>query len=166
MMLCQILLYSKMNQPHIYPLPFGPPPHSGHHRAFSQVPCAIYQVLISYLFYVCVQSLSCVRLFATLWTLTCQAPLSMRFFRQEYWNTLPFPSPGYLPDPGIEHVSPVFPALQADSLPAEPLMTEVALFIPLNYLVQCNPPISCVSLLSQPLLILHEGKQCGCRGAV
>ena len=82
----------------------------------------------------------------------------MRFFRQEYWNTLPFPSPGYLPDPGIEHVSPVFPALQADSLPAEPLMTEVALFIPLNYLVQCNPPISCVSLLSQPLLILHEGK--------
>ena len=89
-----------------------------------------------------------------------QAPLSVRFFRQEHWSALPFPSPGFLPDPGTEPMSPVFPALQADSLPSEPLMTEVALFIPLNYLVQCNPPISCVSRLSQPLLILHEGKKC------
>ena len=36
------------------------------------------------------------------WTLACQAPLSMRFSRQKYWNGLPFPSPGNLPDPGIE----------------------------------------------------------------
>ena len=42
----------------------------------------------------------------------CQAPLSMGFSRQEYWSGLPFPSPGDLPDPGIE---PRSPALQADS---------------------------------------------------
>ena len=44
----------------------------------------------------------------------------MGFFRQEYWSGLPFPSPGDLPDPGIKPVSPVAPALQADSLPSEP----------------------------------------------
>ena len=61
--------------------------------------------------------LSCVQLFATLWTVACQAPLSMKFSRQEYWNGLPFPSPGDLPDPGSE---PRSPALQSDSLPSEP----------------------------------------------
>ena len=40
--------------------------------------------------------------------------------RQEYWGGLLFPSPGNLPDPGIKPVSPMFPALQADSLPTEP----------------------------------------------
>ena len=54
---------------------------------------------------------------ATLWTVACQASLSMEFFRQEYWNGLPFPPPEDLPDPEIESVS---PALQADSLPTEP----------------------------------------------
>ena len=43
----------------------------------------------------------------------------MGFPRQEYWSGLPFPSPGDLPDPGIEPASPVSPALQEDSLPAE-----------------------------------------------
>ena len=38
----------------------------------------------------------------------------------ESWTGLPFPPPGHLPDPGIKHKSPVSPALQADSLPAEP----------------------------------------------
>ena len=46
-------------------------------------------------------------------------PLSMGFSRQEYWSGLPFPSPGDLPNPGTECMSPVFPALQADSLPTE-----------------------------------------------
>ena len=64
-----------------------------------------------------VKSLSCVRLLATPWTVDLQAPPSMGFSRQEYWSGLPFPSPGYLPDPGIE---PSFPALQADALPSEP----------------------------------------------
>ena len=49
-------------------------------------------------------------------TVACQAPLSMGFSRQEYWSGLPFPSPGDLPNPGIE---PGFPILQADSLPPE-----------------------------------------------
>ena len=55
---------------------------------------------------------------ATPWTIACQAPLSMEFSRQEYWSEMPFPSPGDLPDPRIELGS---PALQADSLPSEPL---------------------------------------------
>ena len=49
--------------------------------------------------------LSHVQLSATPWRLACQAPLSMGFSRQEYWSGLPFPSPGDLPDPGIEPVS-------------------------------------------------------------
>ena len=48
---------------------------------------------------------SCVRLFARLWTVACQAPLSIGFFRQEYWNELPCPPPGDLPCPGMEPVS-------------------------------------------------------------
>ena len=56
--------------------------------------------------------------FVTLWTAARQAPLSMVFAWQRYWSRLPFLSPGGLPDPGIE---PGFPALQADSLPFEPL---------------------------------------------
>ena len=54
---------------------------------------------------VCVQLLSHVPLFATPWTISCWAPLSVRFPRQEYWSGLPFPSLGDLPDPGIEPVS-------------------------------------------------------------
>ena len=48
------------------------------------------------------QSLSHVQLFATPWTVALQAPLPMGFSGQEYWSGLPFPSPGDLPDPGIE----------------------------------------------------------------
>ena len=67
---------------------------------------------------VCVLScFSRVQLFATLWTVACQASLSIGFSRQEYWSGLPFPSPGNLPDPGVEPRSPV---LQVDSLPSDP----------------------------------------------
>ena len=52
-----------------------------------------------------------VRLSVTPWTVTCQASLSMGFSRQEYWSGLPFPSPGDLPDPGIEPASLMSPAL-------------------------------------------------------
>ena len=55
---------------------------------------------------VSVCSLGDVRLFVTPWTVAHQAPLFMGFSRQEYWNGLPFPSPGDLPDPGIEFESP------------------------------------------------------------
>ena len=61
--------------------------------------------------------LSHVQLFATPWTVAYQASPSMGFSRQEYWSGLLFPSPGDLPDPGIE---PGFPALQTDALPSEP----------------------------------------------
>ena len=64
-----------------------------------------------------VTSLSRVRLFVTPWTVAHQAPPSMEFSRQEYWSGLPFPSPGDLPNPGIE---PGSPALQTDALPSEP----------------------------------------------
>ena len=63
------------------------------------------------------QSFSFVRLFVTLWTVAHQAPLSMEFSRQEYWSGLPCPSPGDLPNIGIE---PGFPTLQVDSLLTEP----------------------------------------------
>ena len=53
----------------------------------------------------------------TPWTVAYQSSQSMEFSRQEYWNGLPFPSPGDLPDPGI---GPRSPALQADALPSEP----------------------------------------------
>ena len=64
-----------------------------------------------------VKSLRHVQLFATPWTVALQPTLSMGFPRQEYLIGLPFPSPGDLPDSGIE---PEFLALQADSLPSEP----------------------------------------------
>ena len=59
-----------------------------------------------------VKSLSRVQLFATPWTVAHQ-----EFSRQEYWSGLPFPSPGDLPNPGIE---PWSPSLRADTLPSEP----------------------------------------------
>ena len=60
---------------------------------------------------VCCAKLLQLRLFATLWTVACQAPLSMGFSRQESWSGLPGPPPGDLPNPGIEPESPVSPAL-------------------------------------------------------
>ena len=59
----------------------------------------------------CAQLLSHVWLFAIQWTAACQSPLSMGFFRQEYWSGLPFPSPGDLPNPGIKPEALASPAL-------------------------------------------------------
>ena len=73
-----------------------------------------------------VKSLSRVQLFVTQWTVVHQAPPSMGFSRQQYWSRLPFPSPGDLPDPGIE---PGSPALQADSLPTEVLEKPFIIYI-------------------------------------
>ena len=56
------------------------------------------------------------QLFATPWTVTCWAPFSMEFSKQEYWSGLPFPSSGDLPQQGL---IPGLFALQEDSLPAE-----------------------------------------------
>ena len=58
---------------------------------------------------ICVCVLSCVRLFATLWTVAHQAPLSMGFSRREYWSVLPFPSPGESSQPrnqtGVSYIA-------------------------------------------------------------
>ena len=54
---------------------------------------------------------NCVQLFVTPWTIAHQAPLSMRFSRQEYWSGFPWPPPGDLPDPGVEPTSAASPAL-------------------------------------------------------
>ena len=64
-----------------------------------------------------VMSLSRVRLFVTPWTVAHQAPPSMGLSRQEYWSGLPLPSPGDLPNPGIE---PRSPALPTDTLTFDP----------------------------------------------
>ena len=64
-----------------------------------------------------VKLLSRVQLFVIIWTAAYQAPPSTTFSRQEYWSGLPFPSPGDLPNPGME---PGSPTLQADALPSEP----------------------------------------------
>ena len=77
--------------------------HLSHHKLESRLPGVCE----------CVKSLSHVQLFATPWTVAYQAPPSMGFSRQEYWSGLPFPSPGDLPNPGIEPRSPAF---QADTL--------------------------------------------------
>ena len=71
----------------------------------------------------CASVLSCfsrVQLFATLWTIVRQAPLSMGFSRQEYWSGLPCPPPGDLPNPGIESLSLSLLHWQAGSLPLAP----------------------------------------------
>ena len=60
---------------------------------------------------------------ATPWTVACQIPLPVGFSRQEYWNVLPFPSPGDLRYPGIEPrfpASPTFPALAGGFFMTEP----------------------------------------------
>ena len=75
--------------------------------------------------------LSRVQLFATLWTVAHQAPLSLEFSRWEYWSGMPCPPPGDLPDSGIKHMSSVAPALQADSsqLSHQEALTSVDLFL-------------------------------------
>ena len=69
----------------------------------------------------CVRALRCVQLFATPLMITHQAPLSMEFFRQEYWSGLPFPPPGDLPKAGIEPESPAFLAWAGRSFTTAPL---------------------------------------------
>ena len=64
---------------------------------------------MQYIYIYVLSCFSCVRLFAILWTVAHQALLSVGFSRQEYWSGLPFPSPGDLPDPGIELLFPDSP---------------------------------------------------------
>ena len=72
----------------------------------------------------------------TPWTVAHHAPLFMEFSKQESWRGLLFPSPGHLPDPGIE---PKSPALQADSSPSQPQgkpkVMEGAIFFPIYFII-------------------------------
>ena len=97
------------------------------------------------------KSVSRVRLIATPWIVAHQASLSMGFSRQEYWSGLPFPSPGDLPEPGIE---PRSPALQADSLLSEPQGKQINL-----HKFTCSIQFSSVQLLSCVLLLWPHGLQ-------
>ena len=82
-------------------------------------------------------------------TVAQQAPLSMGFSRQEHWSGLPFPPPGDLPDPGIEHRS---PTLQADTLTSEPPDKNSYFFNSGAYVLSC---FSCV-WLCYGLYIAHQ----------
>ena len=93
-----------------------------------------------------VKSLSRVRLFVTPWTVAHQASLSVGFSRQEYWSGLPFPSPGGLPNPGIE---PWSPALDADALTSEPLLRNLFLTVEQFQLAKVIPePVKQLSGIS------------------
>ena len=73
-----------------------------------------FEVLLSFQELCVLSHFSRVRLFATLWTISCQAPLSMGFSRQEYWSGLPCPPPGDLPYLGIKPTSLMSPALESE----------------------------------------------------
>ena len=92
--------------------------------------------------------LSRVQLSAPPWTIAHQAPLSMEFSRQEYWNGLPFPSPGDLSNPGIEPASLVPPAMTGRFSTTSPLQfSSVAQLCPTLF-----DPMDC----SMPGLPVHH----------
>ena len=113
------------------------------------------------------KSLSRVRLFATPWTVAYQASPSMGFSRQEYWSGLPFPSPGDLPDPGIE---PRSPTLEADALtsepPGKPNETETGLYrtVESELSGSLNTSLNYMYLVSQSCLTLCDPMDCSLRG--
>ena len=73
-------------------------------------------------------------------TVARQSPLLVEFSRQKYWNGVPFPSPGDLPDPGIQAGS---PTLQADSLPSEPPRSQMLTKYYFNSCALYSPPPGC-----------------------
>ena len=104
------------------------------------------------------KSLSCVRLFTTLWIAAHQAHLSMGFSRQEYWSRLPFPSPGNLPDPGIE---PRSPALEADALSSKPVIAYFINFkktalIFKSHQIRSDQSLSLVQFSATPWIVARQ----------
>ena len=92
-------------------------------------------------------------LFATSWTVTCQASLSMEFSRQEDCSGYPFPSPGYFPNPGVE---PGSSALQVDSLPVElsEVHSKVDFGAQENKICHCFSPSICHEVIEPDAMIL------------
>ena len=84
----------------------------------------------------CARELSCFQLFATPWTITHQAPLSMEVSRQEYWSGLAFPTPGDLPNPGIESVTLASSVLAGGFFTTVPPGKLIVLKLLLNLLIQ------------------------------
>ena len=102
---------------------------------------------------------------ATPWTVDAQVSLSMGFSRKEYWSGLPFPSPGNLPDPGME---PRSPALRADALTSEPPGSQLKDLlkcrfsnanVPINENI-CNQGKDLCILEIYIFFLLHFGKYC------
>ena len=87
---------------------------------------------------------------ATLWTVACQAPLSMGFSRQEDWSGFPCAPPGDLPNPGIEPTSPVAPTLEVDFFTIEPL--EKPILDPRTQQIVLNKQTNKISILLGLLL--------------
>ena len=108
-----------------------------------------------------------IRFFATPWTVTHQAPLSVEFSRQEYWSGLAFPTSVDLPNPRIEPVSPPSPILQVNSLPLNHLESPKSCPIPKDHAIYLKPleylsiP-SCLqsSLSLRPLHLLTLPRSC------
>ena len=107
---------------------------------------------------------SCIQLFATLWTVARQAPLSIEFFRKEYWSGLSFTTPKDFPDLGIKPASPVSPALPGGFFTTEPPGKPVLIIYLYNWLLnvfvtmECKDSweqqhcLPCLSLFSQGLV--------------
>ena len=79
----------------------------------------LWAVLLAFVVFSSVQSLSPVRLFETPRTVAYEVPPSMEFSMQEYWSGLPFPSPGDLPDPGIKPIPPALEGKVSTTGPSE-----------------------------------------------
>ena len=76
------------------------------------------------------EMLSHIQLFVTPWTVACQGPLSMEFFRQEYWSSLPFPPPGDFPNPGIKPRSPALAGRFSTTVPpGKPILIPLMIFV-------------------------------------
>ena len=117
------------------------------YRLLIHFPNLFFSPLCHFITYHAACMLSCVWLFATLWTVALQTPLS----RQEYWSGLPFPPLGHVPNSGIE---PATPSLQVDSLPLHHLIIsqsrkskDYSWFFPFNQIISLHPIIVNISKL-------------------
>ena len=128
---------------YVYLFPFELPSHLVHHRALTRVPL-LYSIFPSVVYFMLLLLLfSCLvsDSFVTSWTVTHQAPLSMRFPRQEYWNELPILSPGDLHNPGIK------PALAGGFFTTEPPGKPLSILYKVSIVYMCQsqapptPPI-------------------------